>query len=238
MPPKRATKGTSSQIKTTIANPQAGVDQSTHQQDVQPDAETQVDDDIQHEADVQSSAHASSSPSNVADGAMVSTADDTIAPTPNTEASDAGDAESEAVQKTVVARKSIAGKAVPNVSADGKKKKKKKKKKRKTDPTKFTAYIHKVLKQLDRDGTITTSAMQIMNDFIKDLCIRLADLASDLCKKQKRPTLSAHDFQTATKLILPSGLAKHAHVEGSKALRTYNKAVKVGQAKRELKKKK
>ncbi|KAI5274181.1 hypothetical protein E4T47_02731 [Aureobasidium subglaciale] len=235
MPPKRAKKGTSAQIKAAIANTQAGVDQSTQQQNVQPDAETQVDNDTQHNDGVQSSAHASSSHSNVADGAMVSTADEAPAPTPDTEISDVdvddAEPEPEPIQKTV-ARKTIAGKAVPSVNADGKRKKK-----RKNDPTKFTAYIHKVLKQLDRDRTITTSAMQIMDDLIKDLCIRLAELASDLCKKQKRPTLSAHDFQTATKLILPSGLAKHAHVEGSKSLRVYNKAVKVDQAKRELRKK-
>lgn len=72
-----------------------------------------------------------------------------------------------------------------------------------------------VLKQIHPDNAIGKAAMQIMNDFVKgmeqlglsfntaqltlqtDICIRIADLASDLCKKLKKPTLQAHDIQAA-----------------------------------------
>ncbi|KAG9678386.1 histone-fold-containing protein, partial [Aureobasidium melanogenum] len=189
----------------------------------QPDQETQVDEDTQPDADVPTS----SADSDIVNDAMASTADGTDAATPNTLASSAHETETKPVIKKPAAKK-VAGKKVP--AADGKKDGEgtKRKRRRKQDPTNFQAYIHKVLRQVHPDCAITKTSMQIMNDFIKDLCLRIADLASDLCKKLKKATLQAHDIQTATKLVLSGGLAKHAQSEGAKALRAFNQATKQG----------
>ncbi|KAG9833949.1 hypothetical protein KCU77_g12344, partial [Aureobasidium melanogenum] len=160
---------------------------------------TQVDENTQPDADVPTS----SADSDIVNDALASTADGASAATPDTATSSADEVETKPVIKKPAAKK-VAGKKVP--ATDGKKDGEGTKRKRrvKRDPTNFQAYIH------------------------KDLCLRIADLASDLCKKLKKVTLQAHDIQTATKLILSGGLAKHAQSEGVKALRTFNKATEQG----------
>ncbi|CAD0107390.1 unnamed protein product [Aureobasidium uvarum] len=218
MPPKFAKKLTASQTQRAISNTQAEPVQASQEQATQPDAETQVDGDAQPDADdPSSSAH-----SNVADATMASTADGAAASGADTAASSADE-----VETKVSSKKKPAGKKVPangGKAGDGSKRKRK----RKHDPTNFQAYIHKIQKQVHPDCAMTKTAMQIMGDFIKDLCLRIADLASDLCKKLKKATLQAHDIQTATKLILSGELAKHALSEGGKALRTFNKRTEQG----------
>ncbi|CAC9894761.1 unnamed protein product [Aureobasidium pullulans] len=217
MPPKRAKKGAISQTEKAIADTQAAVEEATQsavrEQDTQSDAvdaETQVDADPQSDAGVTSSEHVDSSNANVADGAMASTADDADdadddagAATPATEVTtdDEADAEPDAQPKVAHKKGAIAGKKMPATTTkneDGSEKKIRKKK-RKNDPTNFHAYIH------------------------KDICTRIAETASSLCKKQKKATLQAHDIQCATKLVIGGQLAKHAITEGTKAIRQYNR---------------
>ncbi|KAG9960654.1 hypothetical protein KCU61_g6334, partial [Aureobasidium melanogenum] len=191
--------------------------------DTQPDQETQVDENTQPDADVSTS----SADSDVVNDALASTADGASAATPGTAASSADEVETKPVIKKPAAKK-VAGKKVP--ATDGKKDGEATKRKRrvKRDPTNFQAYIHKVLKQIHPESAIGKAAMQIMNDFVKDICIRIADLASDLCKKLKKPTLQAHDIQAATKLILSGELGNHGQRAGAKALRAFNQATKQG----------
>ncbi|KAK6005202.1 hypothetical protein QM012_007981 [Aureobasidium pullulans] len=231
MPPKIARKLTVAETQRAIAktqdneSSQVGEDTIENDQETQvddgnqPDQETQVDDTTQSDAD----APTSSADSNGVNDAMTSTADGPDAATPNTPATSTHEVETKAAIKT--ATKRPAGKKVAtgdDQTGDGTKRKRRVKR----DPTNFQAYIHKVLRQIHPDSSMSKTAMQIMNDFIKDVCIRIADLASDLCKKLKKSTLQAHDIQTAAKLILTGGLADHAQREATKALRIFNKATK------------
>ncbi|KAG9839874.1 hypothetical protein KCU98_g14789, partial [Aureobasidium melanogenum] len=239
MPPKFAKKLTAAQIQHAIAETQRVEPSHADQEDeVQPDQETQVDDETQPDQETQvnhstqpdADVPTSSADSDIVNDALASTADgaDAATPkTPETTVSSTHEVETKpAIKKP--ATKKVAGKKVP--ASDSKKNGDGTKRKRrvKRDPTNFKAYIIKVLRQVHPDCAITKTSMQIMNDFIKDLCLRIADLASDLCKKLKKATLQAHDIQTATKLILSGGLAKHAQSEGAKALSTFNKATEQG----------
>jgi len=95
-------------------------------------------------------------------------------------------------------------------------------KRRRTRHETFSIYIYKVLKQIHNDTGISKKSMQIMNSFINDCFDKIALEASKLVRVNKRHTLSAREVQTAVKLLLPGELAKHAVVEGCKALSKIN----------------
>lgn len=95
-------------------------------------------------------------------------------------------------------------------------------KRRRTRHETFSIYIYKVLKQIHNDTGISKKSMQIMNSFINDCFEKIALEASKLVRVNKRHTLSAREVQSAVKLLLPGELAKHAIVEGCKALNKTN----------------
>ena len=82
----------------------------------------------------------------------------------------------------------------------------------------FSVYIYKVLKQVHQDTGISKKSMSIMNSFINDLFEKIALEASKLVRYNKKHTLSAQDIQSSVKLILPGELARHAIIEGAKAV--------------------
>ena len=82
----------------------------------------------------------------------------------------------------------------------------------------FSVYIYKVLKQVHNDTGISKKSMNIMNSFINDIFERIALEASKLVRYNKKHTLSAREVQSAVKLLLPGELAKHAIIEGAKAV--------------------
>ena len=82
----------------------------------------------------------------------------------------------------------------------------------------FSVYIYKVLKQVHQDTGITKTSMSIMNSFINDLFERITLEASKLVRSNKKRTLSAREIQSSIKLLLPGELARHAILEGTKAL--------------------
>ena len=98
------------------------------------------------------------------------------------------------------------------------KKETKDKKKRHTRHETFSVYIYKVLKQVHQDTGISKKSMAIMNSFINDVFERIALEASKLVRYNKKHTLSAREIQSAVKLLLPGELAKHAIIEGAKAV--------------------
>mmetsp|Transcript_34495 Transcript_34495/g.35813 ORF Transcript_34495/g.35813 Transcript_34495/m.35813 type:complete len:123 (-) Transcript_34495:417-785(-) len=98
------------------------------------------------------------------------------------------------------------------------------KKRRRTRHETFSIYIYKVLKQIHNDTGISKKSMDIMNSFINDAFEKIALEASKLVRCNKRHTLSAREVQSAVKLLLPGELAKHAIVEGCKALNKINSA--------------
>ena len=94
------------------------------------------------------------------------------------------------------------------------------KKKSKTETYKI--YIYKVLKQVHPDTGISSKAMSIMNSFVSDIFERIANEASRLAKYNKKSTISSREVQTAVRLLLPGELAKHAVVEGTKAVTKFS----------------
>ena len=96
--------------------------------------------------------------------------------------------------------------------------KKDKKERRHSRHETFSVYIYKVLKQVHNDTGISKKSMAIMNSFINDIFERIALEASKLVRYNKKHTLSAREVQSAVKLLLPGELAKHAIIEGAKAV--------------------
>src|SRR5574343_1694971 len=92
------------------------------------------------------------------------------------------------------------------------------KNRRRTRHETFSVYIYKVLKQVHADTGISKKSMAIMNSFINDIFERIALEASKLVRYNKKHTLSAREVQSAVKLLLPGELAKHAIIEGAKAV--------------------
>ena len=113
-----------------------------------------------------------------------------------------------------------AQKTTPSVKKT-KVKKEGEKKRRKTRHETFAVYIYKVLKQVHTDIGISKKSMAIMNSFINDIFERTAIEASKLVRYNKKHTLSAREVQSAVKLLLPGELAKHAIIEGAKAVNKF-----------------
>lgn len=89
----------------------------------------------------------------------------------------------------------------------------------------FSSYIYKVLKQVYADMGITNSAILVMDSFVHDIMDRIINEAGRIAKYNKKITVSAREIQTATRLILPGELSRHAVSEGTKAITKfkYNK---------------
>ena len=105
-----------------------------------------------------------------------------------------------------------------NITIKGTPKAEKKKAKRHRRNETFSVYIYKVLKQVHQDTGITKTSMSIMNSFVYDLFERITLEASKLVRTKKKHTLSAREIQSSIKLLLPGELARHAILEGTKAL--------------------
>eukprot|EP00920_Eleutheroschizon_duboscqi_P021432 GHVT01050497.1.p1 GENE.GHVT01050497.1~~GHVT01050497.1.p1 ORF type:complete len:113 (+),score=12.84 GHVT01050497.1:221-559(+) len=86
----------------------------------------------------------------------------------------------------------------------------------------YASYIFKVLKQVHPETGVSKKSMQIMNSFISDTFERIATESGNLCKYNKKDTLSSREIQTAVRLVLPGELAKHAVSEGTKAVTKYS----------------
>lgn len=93
-----------------------------------------------------------------------------------------------------------------------------------SNSNRFSIYIFKVLKQVHPTLAMTKKAMKVMDDFMNDIFVRLVTEAASLVKYQKKSTLSSSEFQTATRLILPGELAKHAVNDATKAVASFIKS--------------
>lgn len=85
----------------------------------------------------------------------------------------------------------------------------------------FTVYIYRVLKQVHPDTGISQKAMSVMNSFVNDIFQKIATEASRLAAYSKKSTITSREIQTATRLILPGELSKHAVSEGTKSITKY-----------------
>jgi histone H2B len=105
------------------------------------------------------------------------------------------------------------GKAA-NTSMDGEGKKKRKKK---ATVDSYSTYIHRVLKEVHPDTGITGKSMSVLDSLVKDIFLKLGREASELAKHAKKKTITSHEVEFATRLVLPGELAKHAIIEANKA---------------------
>lgn len=82
----------------------------------------------------------------------------------------------------------------------------------------FKNALYQVLRKIDPNGTISSKAMGVLNDMMRDLLERIAGEACNVREKNGHCTLRARDIQTAARLLLPGSLFTHAFYEAHKAL--------------------
>uniref|UniRef100_A0A6C0BMG9 Core Histone H2A/H2B/H3 domain-containing protein n=1 Tax=viral metagenome TaxID=1070528 RepID=A0A6C0BMG9_9ZZZZ len=88
--------------------------------------------------------------------------------------------------------------------------------------TNFNAYIYKVLKNVHPEHGISKKAMSVMNGICSDLFERIGAEAARVSRYNNRRTLSSKEIQTATRLILPGELSKHAVSAGIQSVTRFN----------------
>ena len=86
----------------------------------------------------------------------------------------------------------------------------------------YSTYIFKVLRHVHPDTGISKRAMSIMDSFVHDIFERIATEAGLIARHNKRHTITSREIMTATRLVLPGELAKHAVKEGSKAVAKFS----------------
>lgn len=92
-----------------------------------------------------------------------------------------------------------------------------KKRKRRRNVT-YKTEIFQLLKQISPDLGMSSEATIVMNLFVNDVCMKLAEESSRLTRYSKTPTITSREIETAVRLVLPEELAKHAISEGTKAV--------------------
>lgn len=96
------------------------------------------------------------------------------------------------------------------------------KKKTKRNYESFSIYLFKLLKTCsEHEVGISRKSILIMNNFVNDILEQIACEAGRLIAHGKKTTLAHDEIRTATKLLIPGELGKHAVLEGEKALRNY-----------------
>merc|ERR1712039_968511 len=85
----------------------------------------------------------------------------------------------------------------------------------------YAIYVYKVLKQIHPECGISKRGMHVMNSFMNDIFDQVATEAIRLARTMKKKTLSSREVETATRLLLPGELSKHAVSEGTKAVTKY-----------------
>jgi len=99
------------------------------------------------------------------------------------------------------------------------------KRRKKVKQQSWTHYIHKVLKTVhEEDCTLSSKAMGILDSFANDLFERISTEAVKLLRLNNKRTLTSLEIQTASKLVLPGELCKHAIQDGAKAVSKYQLA--------------
>ena len=88
----------------------------------------------------------------------------------------------------------------------------------------YARYTHLVLKSVHPDLGISKKAMQIMDNFIRDIFERIAIEAGRL-SRYNRGRLTSREIQTAVMLVLPREIANHARSEGVRAITVYSQAI-------------
>jgi histone H2B len=100
-----------------------------------------------------------------------------------------------------------------------------KKKRKRIRVQTYSSYLYKVLKQVHPDMGVSRKAMSIMNSFMNDIFDRISSESGRLVRYNKKATLTSREIQTATRLVFPGELGKHAVSEGTKAITKYTSTI-------------
>ena len=99
-------------------------------------------------------------------------------------------------------------------------------------PIQFDIYIRKVGKQIHPDSQMSSDFLNQINRIIVRLGEQIAEKAFQLTEKEDRKTIGPREIQSATRLIIPGELTKHAVSEGTKAVTKYGSADRGNKRKR------
>ncbi|KAK4051201.1 histone H2B [Microbotryomycetes sp. JL201] len=109
-----------------------------------------------------------------------------------------------------------AGKAISKSTAKSSDQQSSKRRKKRKES--WSKFIYAILKQVHPAMGMSNKAMLVMNSLVNDLFERLATEAGTLAAYNKKSTISSREIQTATRLVLPGELCKHAISDGTKAV--------------------
>ncbi|XP_035540958.1 histone H2B.2-like isoform X2 [Juglans regia] len=116
----------------------------------------------------------------------------------------------------------IEGKKKTKSTQEGEGKTRRRKRRRKEGGgEEYRRYVYRVLKQVHPELRVSSKAMTVLNNMMKDMFERLTEEAAVLSKYTSRKTLSSREIQGAVRLVLPGELGRHAIAEGSKAVTSF-----------------
>lgn len=92
------------------------------------------------------------------------------------------------------------------------------KKKARKSESGFGSYIHKVAKQVHPDLQVSRKAMTAAASLLDSAMANLTKNGVVVASASKKGTLSARHIQSATRIVIPGEMARHAVSEGSKAV--------------------
>jgi histone H2A len=102
----------------------------------------------------------------------------------------------------------------------------------------FNIYIRKVGRQVHPDTNLSNNFLNQINQIIVRLGEKIAEKAFQLTEKENHKMIGSREIQSATRLILPGELTKHAVSEGTRAVMKYSYADRGNQKKRKSNSKK
>jgi histone H2B len=82
----------------------------------------------------------------------------------------------------------------------------------------WSRYVFKTLRSVNKDVSMSSKGMAVLNSFVQDIFERIVTEAAALTRFNGTKTMSSREIQTAVRLTLPAELAKHAAAEGTKAV--------------------
>ena len=85
----------------------------------------------------------------------------------------------------------------------------------------FAVNLHRILKDVAPNSSITQQTMQIANALAVDLIDRLVTTAEAVRAYDDKNTLSAKHMQAATKVLMRPELAQHAVMNGTNAVKRF-----------------
>ena len=88
----------------------------------------------------------------------------------------------------------------------------------------YGSQIHKVMKQISFEASISSEAMLTVDAFVCDLERRLSDKAFKMAKYDQKSTLKAKHVKAAVNNMFRGDLLKVALSEGEKAINKFNTA--------------